>query len=382
MGSQDPELDEVDGAGPDTLALAATPGADTAADPNSRRSALLRTAFVGVYLFVVFGVLLPRVVDYGDVLAAFAAAPPAWLLIVLALGIAGWVTEGLGIWALLPRIGIRRSVTAYLSMAAVGSTIPGPVKLAFAYRMFRGWGITPGLAALVLTLNGLAVQAGKLLLPAIAVLFLTIAGTLPSWGFLLALAISVPVALGTMVSVWILRSEDFARRVGAVATRATGAVMHRIRREPPDGLEDRILDFRGSARDLAYARAVPTIWTQIAARTMGYIVLLASMRAVGVGPEVIPYDVLLAVYAAVMVITLIPIAPGGAGLPELLYITFLTAYVGDAEYNDLIGAGVMLFRGVTWFLPIPVGYLMLWLERRRERRELAQEAAGAGPAPA
>jgi hypothetical protein len=29
----------------------------------------------------------------------------------------------------------------------------------------------------------------------------------------------------------------------------------------------------------------------------------------------------------------------------------------------------MLFRGMSWFLPIPVGYLALFVQRQREKRE-------------
>jgi putative heme transporter len=99
------------------------------------------------------------------------------------------------------------------------------------------------------------------------------------------------------------------------------------------------------------------------------VLLLVSLRAVGVTADVLPPAIVLAVYAAVMVITLLPIAPGGAGLPELLYIGFFSTYVGDTAWNDAIAAGVMLFRGMSWFLPIPVGYLALFVQRQREKRE-------------
>ena len=88
----------------------------------------------------------------------------------------------------------------------------------------------------------------------------------------------------------------------------------------------------------------------------------------GVPAEVLSPDAILAVYATVMAITLLPIAPGGAGLPELLYISFFTRIVGDPAYDDLIAAGVMLMRGMSWFLPIPVGYVVLLLQRRAHRR--------------
>jgi uncharacterized membrane protein YbhN (UPF0104 family) len=335
---------------------------------RARRNAIIRTLLVGGYLFVVFGILLPRIVDYGAVIDAFRAVPAEALAIVVLVGIASWISEGAAINALLPQLGLWRSTVTWLSMTAVGSTIPGPVKMAFGYRLFRNWGLSAETAALGLSLNGLAAQASKLILPAIATLFLTITGTIPTWGYLLAVLISLPVALGSLVSIWVLRSEAFALRVGAFATRATDAVMRRINRPEPEDLTPRLMGFRESARVMLLARLVPTVLSQVLARSMGYVLLLASLRAVGVPAEVLPPDIVLGVYAAVMTITLLPIAPGGAGLPEILYITFFTALVDDPAWDDAIAAGVMLFRGMSWFVPIPVGSLALWIARQRERR--------------
>ena len=343
---------------------------------HARRKSVVRVILVGTYLYVVFGILLPRIVDYSAVLDAFRAAPPEWLVVVFLVGIATWITEGMALNAVLPELGIVRGTVTFLSMAAVGSTVPGPIKMAFGFRLFRGWGIGVDRAALGLTINGLATQASKLILPAIAVLLLTISGTLPSWGFVLAVAIALPVALGVLVGIWIMRSEAFARRVGAFATRATDAVARRMKRPEPEDLTGRLMGFREAAREMLLDRLVPTGLSQLLARSMGYILLLVSLRAVGVPADVLPPDIVLAVYAAVMVITLLPIAPGGAGLPELLYISFFTQYVDDPAWNDTIAAGVMLFRGMSWFLPIPVGYLALFLQRQREKRE-ARAAVGA-----
>ena len=44
---------------------------------HARRNSILRVVLVGAYLYVVFGILLPRIVDYGDMLDAFQAAPPS-----------------------------------------------------------------------------------------------------------------------------------------------------------------------------------------------------------------------------------------------------------------------------------------------------------------
>ena len=68
-------------------------------------------------------------------------------------------------------------------------------------------------------------------------------------------------------------------------------------------------------------------------------------------------------FALTSVITIIPIAPGGAGIPELLYIAGLSAIAG-AEWESLITAGVMLFRLFQWFLPIPIAWILLKVTRR------------------
>jgi uncharacterized membrane protein YbhN (UPF0104 family) len=329
---------------------------------------------VGAYLFVVFGILLPSVIDYGAVLDAIQAAPAQWLLVVLAAGVVGWMAEGLAMGAFLAGLGLRRGTSLFLSTAAIGSSIPGPVKLAVAYRMLRDWSFSNEASVLGLSLNGLATQASKLILPIVALIGLTLAGSIEGWGLAVAALLSIPVALGAIVSAWVLRSEAFARRVGAYADRAGDAVMRRVKRPEPDpDLSDRLLDFRTEARDVIVARAVPAVLSQAFARSMGFVTLTLSLRAVGIGPEILPNDVVLATYAAVMAITLIPIAPGGAGLPELLYIGIFTAYVADPALDDIIGAGVMLFRVATWFLPIPVGYVVLLVHQRRRGRSRAVE---------
>lgn len=322
-----------------------------------------------LYMWFVFGVLLPSVVDYEAMLVTFREVPTEWMLLVVGIGMLGWYSEGWAQKVFFPSLGSIRSTGAFLVQAAVGSTLTGAVKAGAGYVMFRQWAYSAQSVVLGLTLTGLATQASKLLMPALWILLLTVAGTIPGPGFLVAMLLLLPVALGVVALAWILRSEKFARRVGAFATRASGAVMRRMHKQGPTDLTPQVLDFRDTAGVLLAARALPITVTQGIARTMGFILLVVSMRAVGISSEILPAGVILAVYAVVMVIGLLPIAPGGAGLPELLYISFFTGIVSDPALDDTIGAGVMLMRGVSWFLPIPVGYLTLvafrWENRHR-----------------
>jgi uncharacterized membrane protein YbhN (UPF0104 family) len=73
--------------------------------------------------------------------------------------------------------------------------------------------------------------------------------------------------------------------------------------------------------------------------------------------------VIVAGVALVYVITVLPISPGGAGVPELLYISFYTTYTGGADAS-LISAAVILFRAFQWGLPIPFAWGLLARSRR------------------
>jgi uncharacterized membrane protein YbhN (UPF0104 family) len=66
----------------------------------------------------------------------------------------------------------------------------------------------------------------------------------------------------------------------------------------------------------------------------------------------------------VLLITSIPITPGGVGIAALAYIGLFSQIAGD-QYADLIAAGVVLFRLAQWFLPIPIGWVSVGLWRRQ-----------------
>ena len=67
--------------------------------------------------------------------------------------------------------------------------------------------------------------------------------------------------------------------------------------------------------------------------------------------------VVLAVFSVTRLVTIVPITPGALGVAELSYVAGLTA----AGVTATAAAGaVLLFRFLTWFLPIPTG-VVTWL---------------------
>ena len=93
------------------------------------------------------------------------------------------------------------------------------------------------------------------------------------------------------------------------------------------------------------------------------IVLTVALRIMGVPESALTTGEIFGVYALVMVITIIPLSPGGAGVPELLFISGFSAIAG-AEYQAAITAGVFLYRIYYWFVPIPLAWILLKVARR------------------
>lgn len=67
---------------------------------------------------------------------------------------------------------------------------------------------------------------------------------------------------------------------------------------------------------------------------------------------------------------MIPISPGGLGLVDFGYISLLTAGGSGVDAN-LIAAGVLLFRALSFLPPIPIGLgsFLFWRANGSWRRD-------------
>ena len=91
--------------------------------------------------------------------------------------------------------------------------------------------------------------------------------------------------------------------------------------------------------------------------------LLVALRQVGVSEAEVSWAEVLAVFAFARLATAIPFTPGGAGVVEAVLIGGLVAAGGEA---DQVTAAVLVYRALTWALPILVGIVCyLWWRRRR-----------------
>jgi uncharacterized protein (TIRG00374 family) len=102
--------------------------------------------------------------------------------------------------------------------------------------------------------------------------------------------------------------------------------------------------------------------TSLVSHVSLYVVLLVALRDVGVSEAEVGWAEVLAVFAFARLATAIPLTPGGAGFVEGVLFTGLVGAGGDQAQ---VAAAVLVYRALTWALPILVGIGCYGWWRRR-----------------
>jgi uncharacterized membrane protein YbhN (UPF0104 family) len=345
-------------------------GALSDAKPPSRRDAIVRIGVVVGVLVVVFGLILPRFIDYQQVIETLQGLTLAEYLVVSIFGVIAWILTGAIFSMLIPGLGLLRGLQAYLILTGIGASIPlGPWNMAVLWVVIRGWGRATTATTGGILLYGIFDQLSRFGLMFVSGLVLIVAeglnrGVSVETGLITAYLLVggvLFIGLGGGL-ILVVRSERIARKLGRIAERAIGAILRRLGRTVPD-VEGALVRFRVTLGDTVRARGLGAFIVAMASKLAWVALMIASMRVVGVSPRTLPDAIIMAGVAGVFVITVLPISPGGAGVPELLYISFFTTYTGGAD-SSAISAGVMLFRAFQWALPIPFAWVLLGISRR------------------
>lgn len=278
----------------------------------------------------------------------------------------------------IPGLGITRAFVASEASAAASNVIPGPSGTATKLLVLNSWGYRVEEFArswlLTSALTNLTVLAG----PAIAAIVLAVRFQHVGGGMLIIGAVGlVASVVGIVVVAAIVRSERMARRCGRLGGRAMRWWNGFRKREPGEtDFEEVTLAFRTDIIESWHARGGRISLAVAGAYLLSGLLLVLSVRAVGLGESVLPVASVLAVYTAVRLLTVVNITPGGAGVTEALYISGLMIAAPDADQPTVVAA-VVLFRGLTYAGPIVLGgiSLVVWRMRRSWRRAIPVEDA-------
>ncbi len=367
-------------------AAAFAPPAPSAPDAKTKRNALIQGAVALAILVIVFGFVLPQVIDYKQVWETIKSLEPWQIGALILAGLITYVPEGWLYALLVPVLNLRQGAAAWVASTGVASTIPA-VDLVVRYGMYRSWKASAEGSMLGIILSGVFDNIIKFSLPVIAILAIAVGGIANIDGGLVVVAVIALVVLTVtlVVVIGVVRSETFTQSLGDRLQQFVNWVLRLFKKDPIESLAPRVIGFRDAAIGL-----VRKVWFRAGlASVMGklwtFLILLMSLRFVGITSDVISTRDAFIVWAIVLLIGSIPLTPGGVGFVELGFVVFFTQVAGD-QYTNTIGAAVALYRLVQWAMPIPIGWgVVLWWRRSISKGKLpdpfAASTGGDGSAP-
>jgi putative heme transporter len=325
-----------------------------------------RIVQVTLSLLLVVGIFyyLLRGIDLATVWAEIQAL--TWLELATLVALAGWnlctyawvwmsVTPGLSFW---------RAMAMTQATTAVANTVPAgsAIGIGMTYGMLGSWGYSRSRTTTAVLVSGVWNSFIKLGLPVLALALVALQGGATGGRVIAALLGIAGLVAAVVVFAMMLRSEEVARRFGLLAGRVASRLLRLARRPPVAGWELATVKFRARTVGLVRSRWVAITVTSLVSHLSLYLVLLVTLRHVGVSDAEVSWAEVLAVFAFARLATAIPLTPGGAGFVEAVLIGGLVAAGG---VRPQVAAAVLVYRALTWLLPIPVGIgTYLWWRRR------------------
>ena len=350
------------------------PGKGSRGGTDARWPRILRVAVGVAIVGGIFAGVIPKIADYSSVGRILARVPTSSRLALLAVAILNLVSYWPQMMAAMPGLTLAQAAVNNQATTAIANTIPGGGALAVgvSYSMFRSWGFTTAEVALLAGTTGIWNSLIKFLMPAVALAILAIGGDIGR-GLLAAALIGLgALAVSLVVLLLSLWKESVARATGRALGRAIDP-LRRLLHRPPVRWADRAAKFRRQGIDLVRGRWLALTVTTVISHASLYLVLLESLRAVGVPASRVTWAEALGVFAFARFVSAFPLTPGGLGVVELSYIGGLTLAGGT---KAAVVAGVLLFRALTFGVQIPLGPLAYVIWRRRQGWQRRRPRAG------
>jgi hypothetical protein len=210
--------------------------------------------------------------------------------------------------AVTPGLSYRQAMVLSQSGTALTNTVPGGsgIGVGLVYSMLDSWGFSRGRSTMAVLITGIWNNFIKLALPVLALGLLALQGDADGNRITFGLAAIGLLVVAVTLFVMVLRSDRVARRVGEGAEEAASR-FRRLRRRPPvRGWGLATVRFRSRASDLLRDRWPAITAAALLSHLSLYLVLLITLRHVGVPDEAVGWAEVLEVA---------PLAPAEPGSP-------------------------------------------------------------------
>jgi len=310
-----------------------------------------RTRIVGgvvsaVIIGITFAYLLPKIADYSEVWDVVRTLSWEWIVALIALTIINILSNAPPWMAALPGLGFVHALRVTSAAGALSIVAPGGAAVAVAtqFGMLKSWGLQGRPVALAVALTNIWGQLITYGFPVIAIAGLTAEGGRNStldWVALIGLGVFSAIVAGFAIG---LASKRLTKRVGDRAASIVTWLKHLIHKRPVRWSGDEFVQFRADAIELLRRRWHVLTITMIASQLAVFLVLLASLLAVGIHPAQVSVVEAFAAWTLIRALGSIPITPGGFGIEEL---ALTGALVGFGADNAKAVAATLIYRFLT-----------------------------------
>jgi len=318
-----------------------------------------RVIQAAISLAIVVGIfvgVMPLIADYGLVFDTIGDMTSLELGVLFLVGMWNLATYWFVLTAALPGLRLREAAVVNQASTAVSNTLPfgGAIGVGVSIAMLTSWGFSIVAIGRSAVVTGIWNNFLKLGMPVVALALLALEGEItPARITAAVVGIAVLIAAVVLFGL-VLRSDRLARSVGRGLGAAIDWARGLLRKDKQGGWEDRASAFRTDTIGLLRHRWIRLTVATLISHISLFIVLLVALRNVGVSQEEVSWVAVFAAFAFVRLISALPLTPGGVGIVELGYAAVLTIGLDDITSAQVVAA-ILLFRLVTYLLPIPLG---------------------------
>ena len=302
----------------------------------------------------IFAFALPRIANYGDVWDVVQTLSWQWFVVLALATILNLATYAPPLVAALPGLTYLRASRITLASSALAAVAPGgaAVGMATSFAMLRAWGFSGRPVGLAVVVTSVWNQLVILGFPIIAVAGLAAEGGRNRTLELVAivgLVVFTAIVTGFAVG---LSNERLSRRIGDRAARLASRAKSLIRKAPVKWNGASFVRFRADTIVLIRRRWFFLTTATLAGHLTVFVVLLASLRAVGIPRAEVTIVEAFAAWALARILGAIPITPGGVGFVELGLTGALVAFGAS---NAEAVAATLIYRFLTILPTLVVG---------------------------
>ena len=357
--------------------------------PKSVLWKVLSAGLSGGLVVLLFAVIIPQLGSLDGVWSAMSSmsAEAVVLLVIAALVIRLLLAAAYAV--IIPGLRLGKSLIAREASSAVSNTIPGPSGTATQYVILRSFGVSTeafaGATISVGVITNVLVFAAPGIFFAIWVLLgmPAAADSDNTWAIGLGALVVSALAIGVLLA--ISSSERLAAVIGRLGQGCVNPFRRMLGKGQLTDWPERCIELRtGMLQDLK-VHGVGLVGYITGGYLLNGLLLVWCLWACGIDRSDLPLSLGLMLYSVGRISTVVNITPGGVGVAEVAYTWVYVSVLGESSH-DAVFAGVLVYRALTYGLPLLTGavcYLIWRVMRHREKKtaELSQTGAGQPVSP-